>query len=82
MEHAAARSQRMLAVTLVEGAAPDEVIGHVGNDDGVSVRLLTVEKHEGRLVAVVKVEGRPEGAVAAMTGRLAGLGEVSGLVRL
>ena len=82
MEHAAARSQRMLAVTLVEGAAPDEVIGHVANDDGVSVRLLTVEKHEGRLVAVVKVEGRPEGAVAAMTGRLAGLGEVSGLVRL
>ena len=81
MDHVAARSERILAVTLAEGAAPENVISRVGNDNGASVRLLTVEKHDGRLVAFVKVEGRPEGAVAAMTGRLASLGEVTDLAR-
>jgi putative Mg2+ transporter-C (MgtC) family protein len=81
MDHVAARSHRILAVTLAPGAAPETVISRVGDDNGVSLRLLTVEKHDGRLVAFVKVEGRPEAAVAAMTGRLASLGEVIDLAR-
>jgi len=81
MDHVVARSQRILAVTLADGAAPGKLIRRVGEDNGVSVRLLTVEKHDGRLVAFVKVEGRPDGAVAAMTERLASLGEVTDLVR-
>ena len=81
MDHAAARARCTLAVTLADGAVPEEVISRVGSDNGVSVRLVGVEKHDGRLVAMVKVEGRPAGAVATMTGRLAGFGEVTDLVR-
>ena len=40
---------------------------------------MTVEKHDGRLVAVVRVEGRPETAVTIATSRLAGLDEVTEL---
>jgi hypothetical protein len=81
MEHAAARSHAVLAVTLASGAEPGDVIDRVADLDGVSLRLLAVEKHEGRLVAVVRVEGRPEGAVAAATARLAALDEVTDLAR-
>jgi len=81
MEHAAARSHAVLAVTLASGAEPGEVIDRVADLDGVSLRLLTVEKHEGRLVALVRVDGRPEGAVTAATTRLAALDEVTDLAR-
>jgi len=81
MEHAAARSRAVLAVTLATGAEPGEVIDRAADLDGVSLRLLTVEKHEGRLVALVRVDGRPEGAVTAATARLAALDEVTDLAR-
>jgi putative Mg2+ transporter-C (MgtC) family protein len=81
MDHAAARSHAVLAVTLAQGADPDDVIARVADGDGASVQLLTVEKREGRLVAVVRVEGRPEGAVTAMTARMAALDEVTDLAR-
>jgi len=80
MEHVAARSQCTLTVTLADGVAPQEIISRVdGHSPGVDLRLVTVEKHDGRLVAVVRVEGRPETAVATATGRLAGLDEVTDL---
>jgi hypothetical protein len=47
----------------------------------VSLRLRGIEKRDGRMVAIVDVEGRPEAAVCAMTGRLAALGEVTDLAR-
>jgi putative Mg2+ transporter-C (MgtC) family protein len=81
LSHAAARSHAILAVTLAPGADPDEVLARVADVDGVSLQLLTIEKHDGRLVAVVRVEGRPEGAVTAMTARLAALDEVTDLAR-
>jgi len=81
MDHVAARSHTTLAVTLTEGAVPEEVIRGIESCNRVSVRLLGVEKHDGRLVALVKVEGRPEAAVATVTGRLATLDEVTDLVR-
>jgi len=81
MDHVAARSHTTLAVTLTEGAVPEEVIRGIESCNRVSVRLLGVEKHDGRLVALVKVEGRPEAAVATVTGRLASLDEVTDLVR-
>jgi len=80
MDHVAARSHTTLAVTLTEGAVPEEVIRGIESCNRVSVRLLGVEKHDGRLVALVKVEGRPEAAVATVTGRLASLDEVTDLV--
>ncbi len=81
IEQVAARAHCTLAVTLAEGAIPQEVINRVEDNDGVTIRLLTVEKRDGHLVAVVEVEGRPEGAVATTTGRLANLAEVTDLTR-
>jgi len=79
MDRAAARSHTILAVTLAPDAVPDEVFGRLGDLDGVSLRMLTVEKHAGRLVAVVRLEGRPERAVTAVTARLAALDDVTDL---
>jgi len=82
IEQVAARSHCTVAVTLADGAVPQEVIGRVqDHENGVAVRLKTVEKRHGQLVAIVQIEGRPELAVATMTGRLASLGEVTDLVR-
>ena len=82
IEQVAARSHCTVAVTLADGAVPQEVIGRVqDHQNGVAVRLKTVEKRHGQLVAIVQIEGRPELAVATMTGRLANLGEVTDLVR-
>jgi len=82
IEQVAARSHCTVAVTLADGAVPQEVIGRVqDHQNGVAVRLKTVEKRHGQLVAIVQIEGRPELAVATMTGRLASLGEVTDLVR-
>ena len=81
IEQVAARSHCALAVTLAEGAIPHEVINRVEDHDGVTIRLLAVEKRDGHLVAVVEVEGRPEGTVVTMMGRLANLAEVTELAR-
>lgn len=80
MEHAAARSHCTLTVTLADGVTPQDVLGRVGEDNpDVELRLVTVEKHDGRQVAVVRIDGRPETAVATATGRLAALAEVTDL---
>ncbi|HEV7535134.1 MAG TPA: MgtC/SapB family protein [Acidimicrobiia bacterium] len=80
MEQVAARSRCTVTATLADGVAPRDVLARVEDDcHGVTLRLVTVEKHNGRLVAVVRVEGRPETAVTAATGRLAALAEVTDL---
>ena len=80
IEQVAARTHRTVALTLADGVGPQEVLSRVEEQsDGVAFKLLTVEKHEGRLVAVVRVEGRPQVAVATATSRLASLGEVTDL---
>lgn len=81
IEEVAAKGHCSVAVTLAPGAAPKEVIGRVDGGGGVSLRLRTVEKRDGRLVAIVDIAGRPDAAVCAMTGRLAALGEVTDLAR-
>ena len=70
-----------LAVTLAPGADPVDLVERVNGHEGVSLRLRSIEKHDGRMVAIVDVEGRPEAAVCALTGRLAALGEVTDLAR-
>lgn len=77
----AARSHCTLAVTLAPGAEPGAIIERVDGQEGVSLRLRSIEKCDGRLVASIDVEGRPEAAVCTMTGRLAALGEVTDLAR-
>ncbi|HEY4410518.1 MAG TPA: MgtC/SapB family protein [Acidimicrobiia bacterium] len=80
MDHVAARSHCTLTMTLAAGAAPREVIARVEDDcPGVTLRLVTVEKHDGRLAAVVRADGRPEAAVVTAAGCLAGLAEVTDL---
>lgn len=80
VERTAARGKETLAVTLAPGVRPEDVIGRFdGAGAGVAVRLDRVEKENGRIVAVVSITGRPEGAVAAATGRLAALAEVTDL---
>lgn len=81
LEQVAATSHCCLAITLTPGADPLDVIRRVDGHEGVSLRLRSVEKCEGRIVAIVDAEGRPEAAVCAMTGRLAALGEVTDLAR-
>jgi putative Mg2+ transporter-C (MgtC) family protein len=81
LEEVAARADCTVAVTLVAGANPDDVVGRVDGVDGVSVRLRSVEKRDGRLVALADIRGRPEAAVRNMTTRLASLSEVTDLVR-
>lgn len=79
IEEVAAASHWSLEITLAPGADPVELIERVDGLDGVSLRLRTIEKREGRMMAIVDVEGRPESAVCAMTRRLAALGEVTDL---
>lgn len=81
LEQVAATSHCSLEVTLEPGADPVDVIERVDGRDGVTLRLRTIEKRDGRMVAIVDVEGRPDSAVCAMTGRLAALGEVTDLAR-
>jgi putative Mg2+ transporter-C (MgtC) family protein len=81
LEQVAARTHANLAVTLAPGADPKDIIARVDGLEGVSLRLRSIEKCDGRMVAIVDVEGRPESAVCAMTGRLAALGEVTDLAR-
>jgi putative Mg2+ transporter-C (MgtC) family protein len=81
IEQVAARSNCLLAVTLADGTVPHEILGQFQDHDGVAVRLTGVEKHDGRLVALVRLEGRPEAALVTMTGRLAALGEVTDMAR-
>ena len=81
LEQVAARTCYHLAVTLSPGTDPHELLDRVGNQEGVSVRLRSIEKCDGRLVAIIDVEGRPEAAVCAMTARLAELSEVTDLAR-
>jgi putative Mg2+ transporter-C (MgtC) family protein len=81
MEQVAAHSNYTLAVTLAPGAVPEAVISGVEGQDGVSLRLIGIEKCEGRLVALVNVSGHPEAAVCTMTARLAARSEVTDLAR-
>lgn len=80
LEEVAATSHCSLALTLAPGADPVDLVDRVNGHEGVSLRLRRIEKHEGRMVAILDVEGRPESAVCAMTGRLAAHGEVTDLV--
>lgn len=81
MEEVAARSNCELAVTLAPGADPVDIVRRVEGVDRVSVRLRSIEKSNGRLVAIIDISGRPEAAVCRTTGRLADLDEVTDLVR-
>jgi putative Mg2+ transporter-C (MgtC) family protein len=81
LEQVAAKAHCSLEVTLAPGTDPVDLIERVNGRDGVSLRLRTVEKREGRMVAIVDVEGRPESAVCALTARLAALGEVTDMAR-
>lgn len=80
LEEVAANSHCAVAVTLVPGIDPEDVIRRVDGAEGVCVKLRNIEKRDGRLVALVDISGRPESAVCRMTGRLADLGEVTDLV--
>lgn len=79
LEEVAAASQCMVSVTVVHGTDPVELLRRVDGVEGVSLKLRTVEKHDGRLVAVIDVRGRPEAAVCRATARLASLHEVTDL---
>jgi hypothetical protein len=79
LEQVAAKAHCSLEVTLAPGADPVDLIEGVDGRDGVTLRLRTIEKRDGRMVAIVDVEGRPDSAVCAMTGRLAARGEVTDL---
>jgi putative Mg2+ transporter-C (MgtC) family protein len=81
MDNVAARSNSTVAVTFAPGADPEELIRRVDGHDGVTVRLRSIEKSNGRRVAMVDISGRPEAAVCRVTGRLAELAEVTDLVR-
>jgi putative Mg2+ transporter-C (MgtC) family protein len=82
IEEVAGRSHCLLAVTLADGVAPQEIVARLNDDgQGARLRLVSVEKHDGRLVAMVRVDGRPATAVTAATGRLASLDEVTDLAR-
>jgi putative Mg2+ transporter-C (MgtC) family protein len=81
LDEVAASSHCSVALTLASGADPEEVVGRVDGAEGCSLKLRSVEKHDGRLVALVDIRGRPEAAVCRTTARLAELGEVTDLVR-
>jgi putative Mg2+ transporter-C (MgtC) family protein len=81
LEQVAASAHCTLAVTLAPGADPQDVVERVNGVEGVSIRLRSVEKSDGRLVALVDVRGKPEAAVCDMTARLAALGEVTDMAR-
>jgi putative Mg2+ transporter-C (MgtC) family protein len=79
LEEVAASSHCKFAVTLAPGVDAEDIVARVDGNEGVAVKLRTLEKHDGRLVAVVSVRGRPEGAVYRATARLAELNEVTDL---
>jgi putative Mg2+ transporter-C (MgtC) family protein len=80
IDRSAARAEQTLAVTLAPGVRPEDVIARLdGQADDLAVRIDHVEKEDGRIVVVVSIKGRPEGAVAAASGRLAALAEVTDL---
>ena len=81
LENVAAQDHCLVAVTLAPGAHPNDVVARVDGVDDVSVRLRSVEKRDGRLVAMVDIRGRPEAAVCNMTARLASLSEVTDMAR-
>lgn len=81
LEEVAASSHCSLAVTLAPGADPADVVRRIDGVEDCSLTLRSVEKHDGLLVALVDVRGRPEAAVCRTTARLAELGEVTDLVR-
>ncbi len=81
LEEVAANSHCTVAVTLAPEADPEEVIHGADVVEGCSLRLRSIEKRDGRPVAMVDIRGRPEAAVCRMTGRLAALAEVTDLVR-
>jgi putative Mg2+ transporter-C (MgtC) family protein len=81
LENVAAQAHCLIAVTLAPGADPSDVVGRVDGVDNVTVRLRSVEKRDGQLVAMVDIRGRPEAAVCNMTARLASLSEVTDMAR-
>jgi putative Mg2+ transporter-C (MgtC) family protein len=81
LENVAASAHCTMAVTMAPGVNPDAVLARVDGVDGVSLRLRSVEKRDGRLVALVDIRGRPEAAVCDMTNRLASLTEVTDMAR-
>ena len=81
LEEVAASSHCSVAVTLAAGADPEEVVRRIDGAEDCSLTLRSVEKHDGRLVALLDIRGRPEAAVCRTTARLAELGEVTDLVR-
>lgn len=81
LEEVAARSNFTVAVTLAPGAEPENLVRRVDGEDGVTVKLRSIEKKDGRLVAMIDISGRPEAAVCRTTGRLSELAEVTDLVR-
>ncbi|HYH48016.1 MAG TPA: MgtC/SapB family protein [Acidimicrobiia bacterium] len=81
LEDVAARANCEVAVTLAPGADPEDLVRRVDGVEGVSVKLRSIEKSNGRLVAVIDISGRPKPAVCRTMGRLAELAEVTDLVR-
>jgi putative Mg2+ transporter-C (MgtC) family protein len=80
LEEVAANSHCSVAVTLAPGVDPKDIVNRVDGAGRVSLRLRSVEKRDGRLVALVDISGRPEAAVCAATARMATLGEVTDLI--
>jgi len=79
LEDVAARANCEVAVTLAPGTDPEDLVRSVDGVEGVSVKLRSIEKTDGRLVAIVDISGRPKAAVCRTTGRLAELNEVTDL---
>ena len=79
IEDVAATAHCTFAMTVAPGADPEEIIRRVDGVEGVSIRLGTIEKRDGRMVAMIKLRGRPEAAVRHTTTRLAEVNEVTDL---
>jgi putative Mg2+ transporter-C (MgtC) family protein len=79
LESVAAADGCIVAVTLANGANPDDLLRSVDGVDGVTLKLRGVEKRDGRLVCLVDLRGRPESAVCQATARLSSLSEVTDL---
>jgi hypothetical protein len=67
-------------MTVAPGADAEDLVRRVDGAEGVSIRLRSIEKRDGRMVATIKVRGRPEAAVRRATARLVELSEVTDLV--
>jgi len=79
LESVAAADGCVVAVTLANGANPDDLLRSVDGVEGVTLKLRGVEKRDGRLVCLVDLRGRPESAVCQATARLSSLSEVTDL---